>query len=138
MDIVLAQILICNIGVRRELARLKSEKADQMAMIAKLGGIKKALSMLEHNIDKETDGLMNQIEAASVKTSDVFKETRAKVDARVANVQGQLKEVHEFLDGLEKSNGGPTLDDSSESSATSGTDGEPGKSWAAGAAKTEG
>jgi hypothetical protein len=130
VDRLRAIILVHHAQVERERLRQTIARQDRMAMIAKLGGIKKALSMLENDIDKETDGLMNQIEAASVKTSAVFKETRAKVDARVANVHGQLKEVHEFLDGLEKTNGGPTMGDSQESSANSGHEGEPGASWA--------
>lgn len=128
MDRVLAQILICNIGVRRELVRLRDEKA----MTPNIKGLSSALAKMKHDLDTEAGKLISKVEDAGARGLAAIKQGHAVVDAALADV----KEVEDFAKSLIGANGGPTLDGSQESSAASGTEGEPGKSWAGEQAKT--
>lgn len=128
MDVILAQILICNIGVRRELARLKSEKV----MTPNIKGLGTALAKMKHSLEAEVAPLMASIEAVGPEAITAIQEAKK----HVADVKAMVQDVKDFSASLKGDNGGPTLDDSSESSVTSEAearhDGEPGKSWANG------
>lgn len=129
MDAVLAQILICNVGVRRELARLKSERR---AMTPNIKGLSSALAKMKHDLDTEAGKLIAKVEGAGARGLAAIKQGHAVVDAALADV----KEVEDFAKSLVGHNGGdPISDGSQESSTNSGHDGEPGKSWAGGAEK---
>lgn len=129
MDVILAQILICNIGVRRELARLKSEKV----MTPNIKGLSSALAKMKFDLDSEAGKLIAKVEGAGARGLAAIKQGHAVVDAALKDVQ----EVEDFAKSLVGHNGGDPISDGSQGSSTaSGTDGEPGKSWAGEQAKT--
>lgn len=127
MDRILAQILICNVGVRRELARLKYERR---VMTPNIKGLSSALAKMKHDLDTEAGKLITKVESAGARGLAAIKSGHIVVD----NAMEAVKEVEDFAKSLEGANGGPTLDGSQESSEASGHDGEPGKSWANGQA----
>ena len=92
-------------------------------MTPKVHGLAGALSKLHHGLDQRAEKLLQRIESANERSDAAFKAAHAKLDAADA----AMADVETFIEGLEKTNGGPSLGDSRESSAPHS--GEPQKSW---------
>jgi hypothetical protein len=74
------------------------------------------MDKLRHALEQDADRLATRIETADAKREAVFEASNSVLAA----VERDLKDVEEFTAEMEKSNGGPTLDDSSESSKVVG------------------
>ncbi len=81
-------------------------------MTPKLRGVRASMDKLRHALETDADKLAARIEAADGKRSSVFEGS----NKALAVVERDLKEVEDYIDELEKSNGGPMLDGSAESS----------------------
>lgn len=82
-------------------------------MTPKLRGVRASMDKLRHALEADADRLAARIETADAKRVAVFDASHGVL----SGVERDLKEVEDFIDEMEKTNGGPTLDDSSESSA---------------------
>ncbi len=89
-------------------------------MSIKLRGVTSALAKLHHDLDAQAEKLVDRIETTQARGSAVFAEAHKRLDGAAQD----LTDVDKLLSDLEASNGGPTLDGSSESS-------EPHASWGA-------
>ena len=82
-------------------------------MTPKIRGVRASMDKLRHSLNADAEKLAARIEEADAKRVAVFDASHGAVAA----VERDLKEVEDFVSELEKTNGGPTLDDSGESSA---------------------
>lgn len=92
-------------------------------MTPKLNGIASAMAKLHHGLDARADKLLERIEIADKRGEAAF----AKAHARIDDAERAVADVEKFVEGLEGSNGGPSL------SGSGNTSGEPQDSWAGGA-----
>lgn len=97
-------------------------------MSVKLRAALDAAQKFYHDVDTDSEKFINRVAGMHVRRQDTFIKAHKTLDGAVAN----LDEVDKLMSDLAQTNGGPTLDDSKESSEASGHDGEPGKSWANG------
>lgn len=161
MDLLRAQILICHIGVRRELARLKSERVMTVAvnvpsaltMREKIQGIRAVHARSLAALDAKLDSELKVVAAEAARTvSDLDAKLQGDVNAHKDEIRALRDELNQMT------NGGPPLSDSDDSSKSSETSknlvvvadvatgaavapaaaNEPAASWGGGAAKTEG
>jgi hypothetical protein len=79
-------------------------KVERERMSLKLRGVTASLAKLHHNLDLHAEKLESRIVDAQARGDAVFAQAR------------DLADVDKLLSDLEQSNGGPTLDDSAESS----------------------
>jgi hypothetical protein len=88
-------------------------KVERERMSVKLRGVTAALAKLHHDLDLQAEKLTDRI----VNTQDRGNAVFASAHKRLDSAAQDLAEVDKLISDLENSNGGPTLDDSSESSA---------------------
>lgn len=91
-------------------------------MTPKLQGIAAAMAKLHHGLDDRAGKLLDRIAQTDQRGANVFAQAHKRIDA----ADGTLDEVNKLIDDLAKTNGGPTLDDSAESS---GDPRHPQASW---------
>jgi hypothetical protein len=82
-------------------------------MTPKLRGVRASMDKLRHALEVDAEKLTTRIESADAKRNAVFTASHGVLDG----VERDLKEVEDFMSDMEKSNGGPTLDGSEESSS---------------------
>jgi hypothetical protein len=136
LDRLRAQILLYHARVQRDRLRERISLLEQRVSLVtpKLAAIRQQLGLLQSDVDSQSQGILNKIEAARVRTKTVFAGTHAKVDKAMKAVADQVGDINEFLDGLEQTNGGPSLDGSAESSeapSKQADSNEPAASWSA-------
>lgn len=81
-------------------------------MSLKLRGVTASLAKLHHNLDLQAEKLETRISDAQQRGDAVFAQAHKRLD----DAGRDLAEVDKLLSDLENTNGGPTLDGSSESS----------------------
>lgn len=75
-------------------------------MTPKLRGVHGSLAKLRHALEEDADKLATRIETADTRRQNVF----AASHGAVANVERDLREVEQFLNEMDKTNGGDPLD----------------------------
>lgn len=81
-------------------------------MSLKLRGVTDALAKLHHDLDLQAEKLTGRISTTQDRGNAVFAQAHKRLDGAASD----LDQVDKLLSDLENTNGGPTLDDSSESS----------------------
>lgn len=97
-------IQLCRLQVQRQ--------REELQMTPKLRGVRASMDKLRHALETDAEKLSARIEKADAKRSAVFDASHGVL----TSVERDLKEVEDFVSDMEKSNGGPQLDDSEESS----------------------
>lgn len=83
-----------------------------------LQGVGPALAKLQHAIEADASKFLTDVETAHARKDASF----AKAQGKLTEARAALTEVDKFIDDLDKAtNGNPTSDDSSESSAAADT-----------------
>lgn len=92
-------------------------------MTPKLQGALQALEMLKHDADNDADEIVARVADLQTRRKAAKNKTHGALD-KTAN---SLGDIEEFVSALEGSNGGPPLQESADSSASSGQTSEPEK-----------
>jgi hypothetical protein len=92
------------------LVYLAQVERERMSM--KLRGVTASLAKLHHDLDLQAEKLTDRIVSTQDRGNAVFAQAHKRLDGAAS----ELAEVDKLLSDLEQSNGGPTLDGSSESS----------------------
>lgn len=79
-----------------------------------LQGLTKKMDMLEHDLERDAQGLSTKIDSVGARG----KAAMAKGHARMDGVASRIDEVDKFVSEIEGSNGGDPLDGSSDSSGS--------------------
>jgi hypothetical protein len=87
-------------------------RVERERMSVKLRGVTAALAKLHHDLDLQAEKLTDRIVTTQERGSAVFAQAHKRLDGAASD----LAEVDKLLSDLENTNGGPTLDGSSESS----------------------
>lgn len=82
-------------------------------MTPKLAGLSTALATLQHGLEDQASKLLDRVNAVNVRTAAAM----AKANAQMAATEQAAADIEAFANSLEGSNGGPTLSDSSATSA---------------------
>jgi hypothetical protein len=99
-------------------------QVERQRMSLKLRGVTASLARLHHNLDLHAEKLESRIADAQQRGDAVFAQAHKRLD----DAGRDLAEVDKLLSDIEQSNGGPILDDSSESSGQHPQDSwKPGK-----------
>ncbi len=108
MDIYKLEIIIqlCRIQVQREREKL---------MLPAVRGLASSLAKLKSAVEDDAKRLQSRIDTAAVRADRAFQGSHGALDA----LEGGVKEVEDFISGLERSNGGDPLDSSEEPSNVS-------------------
>lgn len=96
--------------------RMVLEERRRKRVTPKLAGMMHELSQLHHEVEQEAETTMDLIRGARGRARTAFAGARDRVSRAVSDVESQVSEITEFLDGLEGGNGGPSFDGSSEQS----------------------
>lgn len=84
-------------------------------MTPKLAGLSGALAILQHSLEDQAGKLLDRVNAVNVRTAAAM----AKANTQMAATEQAAADIEAFANSLEGSNGGPTLSDSSATSAQS-------------------
>jgi hypothetical protein len=96
---------------------------ERQIMSMKLRGLTSSLAQLHHDLDAQAEKLTDRIAVTKDRGAAVFAQAHKRLDGAAQD----LAEVDKLLSDLENTNGGPILDDSSESSVP-----HPQASWSPG------
>lgn len=84
-------------------------------MTPKLAGLSTALATLQHGLEDQATKLLDRVNAVNARTTAAF----AKANVQMAATELAAADIEAFANSLEGNNGGPTLSDSSDTSAQS-------------------
>jgi hypothetical protein len=113
MPILDSQIEVFRLCVR--INRLRYQIVRDYRMTPNLAGLSTALATLKHSLEGQAAQLLDRANAVNARTSAAL----AKANVQMAATEQAAADIEAFANSLEGSNGGPTLSDSSGTSAQS-------------------
>jgi hypothetical protein len=115
MDRLTAFVAISHLKLRLQYLSRHPEIIEGIDMTPKLAGLSNALAMLQHGLEDQASKLLDRVNAVNIRTAAAM----AKANAQMAATEQAAADIEAFANSLEGSNGGPTLGDSSVTSAQS-------------------
>lgn len=112
MDRLTAFVAISHVKLRIKLLERHPEILEAIEMTPNFKGFGAALAKFKHDLDMQSVDAMNEMSSLGSRASVAM----SKVKAKVAETKAAVEEIEAFV-ADEGSNGGPTLSDSSDTSA---------------------
>jgi hypothetical protein len=120
MDRLTFFVASAHLKLRLEYLKRHPELLKERKMTPKLQGALQALEMLKHDVESDAEEIVKKVSDLQSRRKVVRDKTHGKLDA----AGNSIGDIEDFVSALEGSNGAP-LDNSSGSSAASGTAAEP-------------
>lgn len=113
MDRLTALVAISHAKLRLQYLERHPEILEGLTMTPKLAGLPTALATLRHSLETQAGQLTDRANAVN----DRIAKAMTKANAQMAATEQAATDIEEFANSLEGNNGGPSLVDSSTSSA---------------------